>query len=92
MLHHGFEPFRVAVAVSSVISQRLARSVDDTLIPVVALLEPDDRWQEFICRGPELGQLRRGIKAYYPADLEAAGCRLYEEGRISRTVLELLGV
>ena len=79
MLHQGFEPFLVASAVTGVLSQRLVRRANgEGRTPVVAVLEPDEAWQEFLTGTPALGELRRKAREYPLADLDAAARRMPE--------------
>jgi len=60
LLHQGFEPFLVAAAVSSVVSQRLVpkKPGDKTRRPVASVLEMDDDWRGFIASAPSLREIR----------------------------------
>lgn len=83
ILHQGFEPFLVASAITGIVSQRLLPTLEpDKLIPVVAVMEPDERWQELILNNGGLGELRQAVKAYPLADLTVAAEQLVEQKRI----------
>ncbi len=70
ILHQGFEPFLVAAAVSGVVTQRLVQSADGARrIPVVAALDADDEWKDFIASGPTLRDIRVAVKGRSGADL-----------------------
>ncbi len=80
ILHQGFEPFLVASAITGIVSQRLLPALEpDKLMPVVAVMEPDDHWQELILNNSGLGELRQAIKNYPLADLQTAAEQLVEQ-------------
>jgi type II secretory ATPase GspE/PulE/Tfp pilus assembly ATPase PilB-like protein len=60
MLHHGFEPFLVASAITGVISQRLVASPSG-MIPEVEFLATDSRWREFVAANPGPEAMRRAL-------------------------------
>lgn len=84
MLHQGFEPFLIASAITGVVAQRLVPGTDGSRVPVVAVLEPDDPWRDFIAAFPALADVRREVKKRPQASLEAAAKALHQAGRISR--------
>jgi len=72
ILHQGFEPFLVASAITGVVSQRLlARRDGADRVPVAAHLIPDDQWRDFVAANPSLSELRKKIREYPDADLDA---------------------
>ena len=84
MLHQGFEPFLIAAAVSGVVTQRLVKAESgEKRIPVVALLETDDDWKDFISAGPQLCEIRRKIASIPGADLMSEAERMEKRGIIS---------
>ncbi len=83
MLHQGFEPFLVAAAITGVVSQRLVPAADGGLVPVVATLEADDAWRDFIADFPHLEDIRRHARQRPGADLKAAAENLLANGRIT---------
>ncbi|MBM4142803.1 MAG: hypothetical protein FJ225_04295 [Lentisphaerae bacterium] len=81
LLHQGFEPFLVASAVTGVVSQRLpARAGGGTRAPLAACLVPADEWRDFVTANPSLSALRRRIRRYPEADLDAVMRRAGEAG------------
>ena len=58
MLHHGFEPFLVASAITGVISQRLIASPAG-MVPKVDILATDAPWREFVATNPGPEAMRK---------------------------------
>ena len=84
MLHHGFEPFLFASAITGVISQRLIPRRDGKgRVPAVAVMVPTDEWRDFITTKPGLSDLRKKIKEFATGDLAAVAARMAKEGLIS---------
>lgn len=72
ILHQGFEPFMVAAAVNSVISQRLVMNYEeDNRIPAAAIFEPDDSWRDFITDNPGLTGIREKLRTQKGSDLKS---------------------
>lgn len=91
LLHQGFEPFLVAAAVTGVVAQRLVPAQDGGgPVPVVAVLEADDAWREFVMGAPGLSDLRTRAAVLPGADLRSAAQRLAEAGRIAEKDVHLL--
>ncbi len=90
MLHQGFEPFLVASAITAVVTQRLCRRDDGTVVPVVALLVPDDEWRDFVISNPSLMDMRRKLSGHADADLEEVARAMQERGEISDVELRKL--
>lgn len=83
ILHHGFEPFLVASAITGILSQRLLKRVDgESQIPVAALLTPDDAWRDFIIEKPSLGDIRKKIVDYPLAALQKNAAAMAKQGII----------
>ena len=77
MLHQGFEPVRIASALTGVVSQRLVPQNEGLgCIPIIAALIPGDDWRDFVISNPGLAALRREIRNHPLADLSAAADRL----------------
>ncbi len=72
LLHQGFEPFLVASAITGVVTQRLVHTKGQA-VPVMACLEADDQWREYIAGSPALNAIRQAIKRYPQACLDEAG-------------------
>ena len=83
MLHQGFEPFLVASAITGVVTQRLCRKADGTVVPVVALLVPDDEWRDFVISNPSLLDMRRKLAGHIDADIVVVARAMREHGSIS---------
>ena len=89
LLHQGFEPFLVAAAISGVVAQRLARSADGQVQPIIAILESSDSWREFICSSPSLEQIRVRAANESLGDLHVAARRLVAAGVLAPEVAEI---
>lgn len=91
MLHHGFEPFLVASAITGIVSQRLVRRKDgDGRIPVVACLQPADEWRELIMDNPGLCELRDYLKNFPEADINSVARKMADENLIYEKDVYLL--
>ncbi|MFT5128368.1 MAG: type IV pilus assembly protein PilB [Rhodothermales bacterium] len=88
LLHQGFEPFLVASAISGVVAQRLARSSDGHVQPIIALLESSDGWRDFICGAPSLEAIRARVATEPLGDLRTAAERFVDAGTLSRELAE----
>ncbi len=87
LLHQGFEPFLVSSAITGVVSERLVPARGRAgRVPVVAILTPNDEWRDFITKNPSLTDLRRKIKEFPSADLEATRDNMVRAGLISEDV------
>jgi type II secretory ATPase GspE/PulE/Tfp pilus assembly ATPase PilB-like protein len=82
ILHHGFEPFLAAAAITGIISQRLLPATAGGRVPVTAVLAPDDAWRDFIMSGPGLEAARRRAEETPGAGLLAAAKQLAVKGVI----------
>ena len=83
MLHQGFEPFLIASALTGIISQRLVNRKDNKgRLPLLAYLEPDDQWKDFIIDNPGLSELRKKIKSYPNADLKQVAENMAKNNQI----------
>lgn len=91
MLHQGFEPFLIASAVTGVVSQRLLQEKGkDERIPLVAYLQSNDEWKEFISGAPALCEIRKKIKKIPGADLKIEATRMAAEDLILEKDVHLL--
>ena len=91
ILHHGFEPFLVASAISGVVSQRLLkRATGNGQIPLTSVLTPDDSWRDFIMRAPALSEIRKFIANYPGADLRSVALEMAEQKLIAQKDIYLL--
>ncbi|MFA6715265.1 MAG: ATPase, T2SS/T4P/T4SS family [Victivallaceae bacterium] len=91
ILHHGFEPFLVASAITGIVSQRLLKAKSgDRQIPLAALLIPDDNWRDFIIDNPALSEIRKHIIRYPQADLHNVAAKMAEKGLIEEKDVYLL--
>ena len=92
LLHQGFEPFLVAAAVTGVISQRLVPGIDGDLVPIVAAMQPDHKWRDFLCHHPDLATLQEKIHSDPLANLNTQVDLVQEEGKISKEQAALLKI
>ena len=91
ILHQGFEPFLVASALTGIVSQRLVKAKNsDKLIPLVALLVPDDKWRDFIIGNPALSEIRKYITRYPQAHLQGVAAKMAEDNLIEPKDVYLL--
>jgi len=85
MLHQGFEPFLIAAAISGVVTQRLIKSKNNKKrTPVVALLETNDTWKDFIANNPSLCEIRKKMKTVPNGNLAAEAEKMYSKGLIDK--------
>ncbi len=91
ILHQGFEPFLVAAAITGIVSQRLVGVADARrMVPLAAVLIPDDEWRDFVIANPSLGEMRKKLKGHESADLTLAATRLAEHGQIEKKDVYLI--
>lgn len=91
ILHHGFEPFLVASAITGILSQRLLKGTgEDAQVPVTALLTPDDAWRDFIIEKPSLGDIRKRIVNYPLANLRDVAAGMAEQGIVYKKDVYLI--
>lgn len=91
ILHHGFEPFLVASALTGIVSQRLLKAKDiEQQIPLAALLVPDDDWRDFIIDNPALSEIRKYITRYPQAHLQDVAAKMAENDLIEQKDIYLL--
>ena len=87
LLHQGFEPFLISSAITGVLSERLVQCRDaEGRVPIAAILTPNDEWRDFITQNPSLSKLRKKIKDFPEADLEAVRDRMVAAGTIGENV------
>jgi type II secretory ATPase GspE/PulE/Tfp pilus assembly ATPase PilB-like protein len=91
LLHHGFEPFLIASAITCVMTQRLIAGTDNQVVPIGAILRPDDEWRDMICGNPSIPMLRDGLKARPLADIRQQAERLLKSNVISKRQAALVG-
>jgi type II secretory ATPase GspE/PulE/Tfp pilus assembly ATPase PilB-like protein len=89
LLHQEFEPFLVAAAITGVVAQRLVRTEDGETVPVVAVLETDDAWRQFIAERPSLETIREHLRDRPLGDLETAAQQVVDCGRITSAAARL---
>lgn len=91
ILHHGFEPFLVASAITGIVSERLLKARDsEKQVPLVATLRPDDSWKEFIMQRPALTEIRKHIGSYPQACLRKVAVEMAEKELIEAKDVYLL--
>jgi type II secretory ATPase GspE/PulE/Tfp pilus assembly ATPase PilB-like protein len=91
LLHQGFEPFLVASAITGVVAQRLVpRAEGKGRIPVLATLRPTDEWRDFVTGNPGLAGLRKAIRRFPAADLQALARAMQRSGLIAETSAKLV--
>lgn len=91
ILHHGFEPFLVASAITGIVSQRLLKAKDsDHRIPLAGVIIPDDEWRDFIIENPALSEIRKHITCYPRAHLQAVAKEMAEKNLIEQKDIYLL--
>ena len=91
MLHHGFEAFLIASAVTGVIAQRMVPDpTGDHHVPVVTTLSPNDAWRDFVAANPNLTDLRKELKTIPGASLRKAADALVAQGKIMPQYASLL--
>ncbi len=90
LLHQGFEPFLIAVAVSGVVTQHLVHAADGSgRLPVAAVLANDDAFRDFLAGAPDLRELRNHLQQA-GCDLKAIAAQLAEAGHIAPWEVALL--
>ena len=91
ILHHGFEPFLVASALTGIVSQRLLKAKgSERQIPLAGLLIPDDNWRDFIINDPALSEIRKYITRYPQAHLQTVAAKMAENNLIEQKDIYLL--
>ena len=65
----------------------VARKDGEGRIPIVSILKPTDEWRDFITQNPGLSQLRRKIREFPEADLDAVAGKMVSAGLIQQTAL-----
>jgi type IV pilus assembly protein PilB len=91
ILHHGFEPFLVASAITGLVSQRLLKTKGcNKQIPLAATLIPNDNWRDFIMNAPALSEIRKYIMQYPQAHLQGVATKMAEKDLIEEKDVYLL--
>lgn len=91
LLHHELEPFLIGAALTGVVCQRLVHRDDGRgVVPVIAVLRPDDAWRDFVISHPGLAALRERVRDYPLADLPIVAGRAGEAAGLTGSDLDRL--